>query len=339
MHTELAVELATKIAHLSKPENYPEPTTSVRRIDTHMSCVFVTDHYVYKMKRPIKLPFLDFRKLEDRRFFCEESLRLNRRLAPHVYIGVVPLTLESPDTLQLGGGGRPVEWLEKMIRLPHALMLDQCIASHRVTAEDVIRSTKILLAFYTDATPVDITPAKYRERFVQDIKLNHRELADPAFGLDAGEVESITDMQLSFAQASPCALEHRAAENRIIEAHGDLRPEHVCLTDPPAIIDALEFDRDLRLLDPADELAFLAMECEFAGAEFIGPILFASYEQYCGDAVADNLKHFYMSHRACIRARLAAWHVKDHPRTEHPRWLGKATRYLQLATLHSRRIL
>ena len=126
-------------------------------------------------------------------------------------------------------------------------------------------------------------------------------------------------------------MERRAIDGRIVEGHGDLRPEHVCVESPPVIFDRLEFSRAFRLIDPADELAFLAMECERLGAPQVETELFGAYRRVTGDYPPPSLVYFYKVQRACLRARLAIWHLHDLPKSVWPRWRAVAEEYLRLA--------
>jgi aminoglycoside phosphotransferase family enzyme len=128
-------------------------------------------------------------------------------------------------------------------------------------------------------------------------------------------------------------FERRVAERRLVEGHGDLRPEHVCLAPEPVIIDCLEFSRELRLLDPADELAFLALECERLGAPAVGSWFLAAYTEVTGDAPPPLLLRFHRTYRALRRAKLAVWHLEDPAVREPARWTARARRYLELAPL------
>jgi aminoglycoside phosphotransferase family enzyme len=132
-------------------------------------------------------------------------------------------------------------------------------------------------------------------------------------------------------QHAPQLLEERAAGGRIVEGHGDLRPEHVCLTVPPVIFDCLEFNRDFRIVDPVDELAFLAMECERLGNTGVGPALLATYAQVTGDRPPPALVHFYQALRACLRAKLSIWHTHDLPPGAWGKWQELARAYLAIA--------
>ena len=331
---EPAAALAAKVRFLERPESYPEPTSRVRAIETHMSWVFVTDTLVYKMKKPVRLPYLDFSSLNGRRRCCEESLRLNRRLAASVYLDVVPLTREWDGRLKIGGSGRPVEWLEKMRRLPQALMLDVAIARGTVSERDVRRFALVLARFYRSALPVSLSPAAFRRRLLRSIEDNLKALRADEFGLDRARLGRVASAQRGFLEREAGLLDARVAAGRVIEAHGDLRPEHVCLLTRPVFIDCLEFNRDFRVMDVADELSYLAMECEFAGASFVGPLLFDTYVKETGDRIPVRLIGFYQSLHGMVRAKLAAWHLPDYPADTHPGWLGQAAAYLDLAERH-----
>lgn len=326
-----SVSTAEKVAFLGRRKSYDPPPHAVRRVETHMSWVFVTDELVYKMKKPVRLPFLDFSTLAARRHYCEESLRLNRRLAKPVYLDIIPLTREASGTLGLDGDGEPVEWIERMRRLPEERMLDTAIRDHSVDETDVDRFASVLAHFYRNAPPEPMTPAAYRTRLQDTVQGNAEALTAPEFGLPAERLRAVIETQRDFIDHHGRLLDQRAGSGRIVEGHGDLRPEHVCLLAEPVIIDCLEFNRDFRVLDPLDELGYLAMECTLAGAEWIGPRLFETYTDVTGDPAPSRLIGFYQSHRATIRAKLAAWHLLDQPRKTHPHWRARADAYLALA--------
>jgi aminoglycoside phosphotransferase family enzyme len=139
--------------------------------------------------------------------------------------------------------------------------------------------------------------------------------------------------QLAFLARGASLLASRGA--RLRDGHGDLRPEHVCLTAPPCVIDCLEFDRDLRRLDPAEEIAFLGLECARLGATWVSDRLVRGYRVAMHDPVPDAVVHFYMSQAAATRAKIAAWHVRD-PHYDRRRWTARADAYLADAGRHAR---
>ena len=328
-----AVPLEAKVAHLSRPESYPEQPTALEVIQTHMSFVFLSNRHAYKLKKPVRYEFLDFSTLEARHADCLEEVRLNRRLAPDVYLDVVALTRAPEGPLRLGGDGKAVEWLVRMRRLPRELMLDRAISEERVTAEDVRRFMLVLTRFYRHAEPVTMDASRYRQRFAREIRSNHRELSVRDYGLPPTLVESITTSQLETLAREATLLEQRAAQGRIVEGHGDLRPEHIFLGHEPVFIDCLEFNRDWRLLDPVEEIAYLWLECEHTGAAWVGEAALEIYSERTGDAPAARLLRFYKSVRASLRAKLSVWHLRDHlDAAAQVKWKHRARAYLELAS-------
>lgn len=326
--------LADKVAFLRQPEHYPEPTRRVETVETHMSWVFLTDAFAYKLKKPVCYDFLDFSTPEARRLDCEDELRLNRRLAADVYLEVLPLLQAADGSLSLSGTGQPVEWLVKMRRLPAMCMLDQLIQQRAVTPEAVRTLAQKLAAFYAGVAPEAMSGDAYRMRLAEQIAESRRELGRPEFGLPGGPVTRIARLQSAFIEQQPALLDARVAQGRIVEGHGDMRPEHVCLGTEPAVIDCPEFKRDFRILDPLDELGYLALECERLGMPEIGPWLLTAYAEASGDRWPAPLLHFYQSCRASLRAKLAIWHLRDDGRHPPEKWVRTAHAYLELAERH-----
>jgi aminoglycoside phosphotransferase family enzyme len=190
---------------------------------------------------------------------------------------------------------------------------------------------EVLARFYRESAAIDIAGEEYRRQYEHKVRMNHDTLADPAYGLPTALVEAVYQAQRQFLMRAPELLEHRATDGRVIEGHGDLRPEHVCVEPLPVIFDRLEFNRSFRLIDPADELAFLAMECERLDAPQVEPELLGAYRRFTGDYPPPRLIWFYKAHRACLRARLAIWHVHDLAPSAWPRWRAVAEEYLRLA--------
>ncbi len=323
------VALPAKVAYLKQPHHYPHPVTGVTVVETHRSWVFLTDHYAYKLKKPGRYAFLDVSTVSARKFYCEEEVRLNRRLAGDVYIATVPLAIDCAGRLELGGTGSPVDWLVKMRRLPAQRMLNVAIERRQISDEQIRAVAKKLAKFYRASAPVEIAPIDYRRGFERDIRASLGELSRPEFGLPRDWVEAPCAAQLKLLSQAPALFDQRVQEARIIEAHGDLRPEHVCLLEPePAIIDCLEFSRELRTLDAASDLAFLAQECERLGAPRVGQIVFGFCGEVTGDRPPATLICFYKSLWACLRAKLCVWHLTDPTCRDSAKWSGLAADYL-----------
>ena len=328
--------LRTKVHFLRQTAVYPEPTQHVDTIETHMSWVFLTDRFAYKLKKPVRLPFLDFSTVERRRHFCFEEIRLNQRLAPRIYIGVVPLIAERDGALSLGGTGGAVDWLVKMHRVSIDCMLDHAIRHDRLRDQDLHALADCLIDFYRAAPAIDLTPREYRQRFESAVGENWEVLRQARDILPESRVADIHRRQLAFIDASPWLLEERAAARRIVEAHGDLRPEHVMLGADPQIIDCLEFHTPFRVLDPLDELTFLGMECELLGAVQIGSLVLGRYCRALEDDPAPQLLDFYGCYRASVKLKLAYWHLVDPSVRDTARWPPIARRYLEFAERRKR---
>ena len=328
--------LAETVRFLEQPAAYPDRPKRVETEETHMAWVFLTDRFAYKLKKPVRYDYLDFSTVEARRRDGLEEVRLNRRLAAGVYLGILPLTREEEGDLALDGDGEVVDWLVRMRRLPSERMLDRAIEDGTVREDDVERAARLLAGFYRDARPVEITPAEYRERFRRDLEEIRRELSRFDLRLPAGRLEEVLGALLGFVEERGRTLDLRVEAGRIVEAHGDLRPEHVCLTPEPVVIDCLEFSRAFRLLDPADELAFLSLECERLGAAWVGKRFVEGYRSVTGDRPPPDLFRFYQGFRAALRAKLAAWHTRDDERRNGAEWLAEAADYLGWAETYVR---
>lgn len=327
--------LEAKVAFLLEGRGYAETTTGITAIETHMSWVFLTDRYAYKLKKPVRFSYLDFSTEEARRKDCLEELRLNRRLTSGVYLEVAALTLDKDGKLHISsGGGAVVDWLVKMRRLPAQRMLDVMIREHRVGSDDIRCVAGVLGRFYLECASVKLSPAVYRKRLAATIAEHLEELSTPAFGLPAALIEQICARQRDVLDRCSPLLDERVTSGKVVEGHGDLRPEHICVEAQPQIIDCLEFSREFRILDCADELAFLALECERLGAPELKAPIFETYGELTGDHPHPALVHFYQSHRACLRAKMSIWHLKDPALRANPKWPAQARDYLRLAHEH-----
>jgi len=326
-------DFASRIAFLSDARSYPFATSRVEVVETHMSWVFLTDRYAYKLKKPIRLDGHDLALLEERESQCRNEVALNGRLSHGVYLGIAALGVSAQGELQLGGG-RVADWLVWMRRLPEELMLDRLIALGRVDEGRLVACIERLARFYASVPPEPITPPEYRARIAARIVENLDALRLPQGGLPALEVERVASGQLSFISTRGAKLDERADRRRIIEGHGDLRPEHICLESPPQVIDCLEFSRELRVLDPIEELGFLAMECGRLGAPQLDAAIFGAYGRASGDVPDPLLLHFHKSVSACVRAKLAVWHVAEPGPRGVQEWRRRASEYLGIAARH-----
>lgn len=330
------VPLADKLAFLAEPAQWAElrPQTVELR-ETHMSWLFLTERHAHKLKKPTRLPHLDFTALAARHRACRAELRLNRRLAPDVYEGLNTLCVGADGRLCWGPGEAVVEWLVRMGRLPERRMLSFALSTGAPDAGDLERVARRLAEFYGGLPAVQVPFAMRRSWLDAEIARSFETLVRPEFALDRTLTERVAARLVEVMLTTSEMFVARHQAGRIVEGHGDLRPEHVCLGNPPVIIDCLEFSRRLRIVDPVDELAFLALECAMAGAPEVGLRLQRGYETYARDRPPERLIAFHTGYRALLRARLSALHSLEPGSRPPAAWLAKAAAYLDVAAAAS----
>lgn len=321
-----------KVAFLSDPVSYPHATRQVDLIETHMSWVFLTDDYVYKLKKPIQYNRLDLTTPSARRRNSVLEVQLNRRLAGTVYRGVVRLA-ERNGVFSIGGTGPAADWLVKMERLPAERMLDVLAERGAMRSTDVDATVKRLSRLYETLPPAVSSPRAYQERLSHSIRTNAHALRTSPYRMPPAQVDAVTEALLWYVKHAQATLEARVLDGRVVEGHGDLRPEHVCLSPEPVIFDCLEFSRDLRVLDALDEVAFLAMECERLGASFATSAVVDAYQRHMREDVPLHLVRFYQGFRALQRARIAIQKTWPPRETSRPAQHGhsQAEAYLNVA--------
>jgi aminoglycoside phosphotransferase family enzyme len=323
--------LAEKVAILSRPETYGKAGIDVACRETHMSWVFLIGDRVYKLKKPVRFPYLDFSTLEKRESACRAEARLNRRLAPDVYLNAIPVVARG-NRLSIGGAGTVVDWLVAMRRLDEREMLDHLIAAGRVDQTRLDDLVTVLADFYRRAEAITTLPATQLAEWRRSLAYNRRVLLDPRLGMPSGRVQWLDRLQRRFLDLHGTMLAARVRARKIVDGHGDLRPEHIHMGRPVRIIDCIEFNPRLRAVDPYDEVAFLCLECERLGAPWISDYLKRRMAHALRGEPHEELFLFYRCHRATLRARLAIAHLLEpNPRTPE-KWPKLARVYLALAT-------
>ncbi|MDP4284296.1 MAG: hypothetical protein Q8891_07730 [Bacteroidota bacterium] len=341
-HTGLVAEnevpLKAKVSFLMQPSAYPEKATNVEVKETHMSWVFLVNGFAYKLKKPVINSFFDFQTLEARLKNCMEEVRVNKRLANDIYLGIVPLVINEVGKLQLDGKGQIVDWLVKMKRIPEENFLHLAIRSKKKLKELIESAARVLTEFYKKATPVQIDPISHRKKLKEEIVATQAELIYPVYHLPVAVNKQITNKLLQFLDTHYLLFDNRVAKGKIIEAHGDLKPEHICLVPQSAIIDALEFSKELRIMDIAEEMSFLDMECEMMGDPVTGKIFFDYYQEVSADKIPESLIFFYKSKKAFLRTYLVARHITEANYKDDPKWLTRANAYLQLSEKYANKL-
>ncbi len=296
-------------------------------IETHFAWVFLIGERAWKLRKPVRRDTMDHLTVEARRVDSEADVRLNRRLAPAICLRIRPLTRDRLGRFAIDGAGDIVDWLVEMRRVDRTRMLDVALARGSVRGEDLERVAALLARFYAAESAVITQGVVLQSRLAAQVEANCKALAT----FDEAAAAELSVAQLAFVEAQRGWFDWRAAHGCIIEAHGDLRPEHILLDDPPAVIDCLEFDRELRVMDRAEELAFLELECDRLGHSVAGHRIAQECLLRLGDAVPRALAHFYRSHRAATRAKIYVWRGTEPDNGPHLPWRDTADSYLRVA--------
>jgi aminoglycoside phosphotransferase family enzyme len=329
--------LVRKVAFLSRPESYTPVPDRLQARETHMSWVFMNGARVYKLKKPVRFAYLDFSTLARRRIACLAEASLNRRLAPDVYLDVVPLTLNASG-YAIGGTGPVADWLVVMRRLNEDETLESRLRIGSARQADAEQLAMVLARFYSHAARVLVTPETYLVSLYEAAVLDWHVLLNRRFDLPHGKILRIASVQKRFLNDRASILIDRVSRRLIVDGHGDLRPEHIWLTPPHPIIDCLEFNSRLRASDTLDEIAFLHLECEKLGGRWFGDAIRQRLARVLHDDPANGVFLFYRLGRAMLRARLSIAHLFDaHPRTPE-KWPRLTHTYLALAEADAKRL-
>ncbi len=325
-----APTLEEKVAFLSDQCAYNGSAGGVEVRETHMSWVFLTGNHVFKLKKPVRFPYLDFSTLAKRQMACRAEVELNRWLARDVYLGTVPLSI-SAKGLAIGEGVAAVDWLVKMRRLDEGRMLDTLIAKKELNRRCLDAITFKLADFYRRANPVFLWPCDYLKQWKSNLQRNRTVLLHTRFRLPQPAIRHCDLILRQFLWKRQSLLVRRLHGRHIVDGHGDLRPEHIWLGDGVKIIDCVEFNARLRVLDPLEEIAYLDLECEHLGAKGAGDYIRPRVMRALHDDPPFSLW-------AMLRARLSIAHLlAPNPRTPD-KWRPQALAYLRIAAADARRL-
>ena len=341
--TQLApVDGGILVEKLLSPGAYPHAASApVRLVETHISRVYLTGEFAYKVKKPIRLAFLDYSTLERRRAFCEEEVRLNRRLAPDLYLGVSPIagTATAP---RVDGAGHAIEYAVKMRQFDRRLELDALVAADGVDAAEVAVLGARIARFHAAAGRVDPGSPFGRPEVVQRVTLaNFGELRRLP---EAAASESrLSELEQWIAGEYPRTrdlMQSRRDSGQVRECHGDLHCGNVVRwAGKLTPFDGIEFDPALRFVDVASDLAFLTMDFAVRGREDLRHATLQAWAESLGDFQACRLLPYFETYRALVRAKVAALRALQHPsgNAERSRHCEDVLRYLDWASARTRR--
>ena len=296
---------------LMKPEAYDKDPGQIELVQTHISFVFLTKKFVYKVKKAVDFGFLDFTTLEKRRFFCNKELELNRRLCGDMYLEVVPINRS--NAIKIKGEGETVEYAVKMKRMPQEKMMTKLLEENKVDDRLVDRIAKIIADFHSKAETnsrisefgsLAIIGTNWKENFEQTAEFVGITISMKDFKLIRERIKDFMKINVSL-------FEKRIAEDRVRDCHGDIHSGNIFVTDGIYIFDAIEFNERFRYSDVAADVAFLAMDLDFRERTDLSNFFVESYIKYSGDQELTKLLPFYKCYRAYVRGKVISFKLKD----------------------------
>lgn len=328
------------LAALAAPACYPHAPRTVRLLQTHLSVVCLADQLVYKLKKAVTLPFVDFAPLAARRTACRDEVRLNRRACPDVYLGTASLRQSADGSLQFAAlgddeGPDDVDVAVVMRRLPQERMLDELLRAHAVSSDEITALAAHVAAFHARC---EVLPPAAGEQLVDDLlgfaTANFTELAAIA---DHGQPPALLSAlrlahERAFRALAP-QLRARAQRGLCIDGHGDLHARNVCMTVPPALYDCIEFEPRFRRGDQALDVAFLVMDLRYRGAAALAASFVREYANARGDTELPALLPTLCAYRAMVRAKVALFAARETelPAADRDGARHSARRHLELA--------
>ncbi len=293
---------------LSHPEAYPHATGNIEVVETHISWIFLTDFWAYKVKKTLNLGFLDFSTLQKRHLYCNEELRLNRRLCPELYLSVVPV-VRTANSILIDGEGEIVDYAVKMVRFDRTMELDRMLSAKVLKEEHIDTLAGMIAGFHTSLPPaLPESGFGHPDNLIKPILHNFTSMEpiaaseDETSRLEFLRVWSITEHQRLY----PLFLQRKSG-GFIRQCHGDLHTGNMVLwKERIFIFDCIEFNENLGIIDVISDLAFLFMDLEHGGERGLAWRLLNNYLSETGYYQALPVFRFYVVYRAMVRAKVTA---------------------------------
>lgn len=326
---------------LLDPRSYPHPTTpEITLVETHISWIFLTGDYAYKLKKPVNLGFLDFSTLERRRHFCHEELRLNRRLCPDLYLNVLPVTREDGEIL-ISGNGEPIDYVVKMVQFDRNLELDRLLRRGEVSTQQIDDAAEVIAAFHTSIPQADpASPFGKPEEAIKPMIANFdlTEKVAPSEN-ERRDIERLCRWTLREHQRLTEVLRRRKANGMIRECHGDMHTGNMLVHNGRVMIfDCIEFNPQLSKIDIINDLAFLFMDLQHARHAELAWRLLNGWLSKTGDYKGLQVLNFYCTYRAMVRAKVTSIRLaQETDKAEIITTLAKHRSYLHLALSYTER--
>ncbi len=326
---------------LNRPESYDSPVREIRLIQTHISWVFLTGDFVYKIKKPVDFGFLDFTTLEKRKKFCRKELEINRMFSPEIYIDVLPVN-RSDYSIKINGPGETIDYAIKMKQLPQENLMNELLDKNLIETKTIDSIAEILTEFYSKTQTFrdphsigsfETVRFNWRENFRQTRAFIGETIDQKTFEFIEGRVSG-------FMEKNRDLFGKRLREGKIKWCHGDLHSGNIFVVDSKVyIFDAIEFNERFACSDIASDIAFLSMDLDFRHRKFLSDYFIKKYIEKSGDSEIEKLLDFYKCYRAYVRGKVLGFRVNDPgiPDPEKKEAAGTAKIYFQLALEYAKK--
>jgi len=320
---------------LKKPSLYGKDVKSVNILQTHISFVALTGEYAYKIKKAVNFGFLDFSTLEKRKYFCEEEVRLNRRLCPDIYLDVVPITSKNGH-IALDGDGDIIDYAVKMKEFSQEKIMTKLLQDDKIDYAVIDNICDILVKFYKyGGDSKDIKEYGTIESVKKNIDENFEQTKNVIdITISKGLYDYIKNVSHKFLEKNRNLFEKRIKEDYIKDCHGDLHSGNIVVSDGEiCIFDCIEFNKPFRYIDVASDIGFLAMDLDFLGQPYLSSYLIEKYVEKSGDHGIFSLLNFYKCYRAYVRGKVAGFKLNDPhiDKKEKKEIIDTAKKYFDLA--------
>ncbi len=324
------------IEQLKNPEFYPHSVQSpIEVLQTHISYIFLTGDYAYKLKKPVDLGFLDFSTFEKRRFYCQQELDLNQPIAPDIYLDVLTIT-QQKETLELNGNGEIVEYILKMRQFPQSALLSEREQAGTLTESLLEDLGKKVARFHQDTKTNDYIGEFGEPKTIEEAINNNYKQTEKYIGLTQDETKLKETKAFSdrFFQDNYALLKQRQTNHYIRECHGDLHLKNICYwPDKIQLFDRIEFNEPFRFVDVMYDVAFTVMDLEFRERADLANIFLNNYLEYTGDWEGVQVLPLYLSRQAYVRGKVNSLMLDDPNVAEEEKEKAKekASQYYHLA--------
>lgn len=303
-------------------------------IETHISWVLLFDHFVFKIKKPLRYNFLDFSTLDKRKYFCEREILLNQRLTNDIYLDVQPVKRQSGHLFLGGETGETIDYAVRMNRVDSSRQMDNLLAEGKVTAAEIHKLAKKIALFHKSTDVIYDRDFMAIKNEFDDLKGEQDYLRDQLGGNTDSIISRAINSSGSFVEKHRKLLASRLGEGFFRDGHGDLHSRNIFLLEDPQPFDCIEFNDDFRQIDVLNEIAFLCMDLEAAGYKYLADLFYTDYNLYFSAARSEtekNLFIYYKSYRANIRAKVNSLRAKSaESAVDKNQALDKAKKYLHL---------